>query len=208
MQTYLDNNSLSTISRQEASDLLRVSLRTLDRYIKKGLLRTTKDSNKILLYEDDISKLSLKKRKKEKTSYRHVDRQGVDKISNNILDKDIDSRQKLSRHEFEYQESLYKKLYEEVKSELKEKQKYLEGANYKVGQLEAQVKNSIPLLEFYNEKTKLKAREENAEKIVKNKDFEIKDLVGQIQIEKYNKMIYIIILFIILILQPIMWLLK
>ena len=47
--------------------------------------------------------------------------------------------------------ALFKALYEGVKEELSEKQERLEIANYRVGQLETQVRNSIPMLEYHRE---------------------------------------------------------
>ncbi|MBU2524438.1 helix-turn-helix domain-containing protein [Patescibacteria group bacterium] len=108
---------------------------------------------------------------------------------------------------FSYAESIYKALYEEAKDELKEKQKKLEGANYKVGQLESQVKNSVPQFEYKREQQKLliqskKFDEEKREliEIMENKNEELK-------IERTNRIVFAVILFTFLLLQPIFWLL-
>ena len=45
------------------------------------------------------------------------------------------------------EERVFRELYEETNKDLKQKQEKLEAASFRVGQLEAQLKNSVPLLE-------------------------------------------------------------
>jgi excisionase family DNA binding protein len=46
-----------TITREDASKMLGVSTRTVDRYIQSGKIRTKRDGKLIMLHRDDIDGL-------------------------------------------------------------------------------------------------------------------------------------------------------
>ncbi len=103
------------------------------------------------------------------------------------------------------QEDLFAESYKEIKQDLREKQERLEIANYRVGQLEAQLKNSIPLLEYHNQNLERRKKQEETKKQLKDSFNIIEKLQQKLNYQKYSKTIFLIILFIILALQPI-WL--
>ena len=97
-------------------------------------------------------------------------------------------------------------MFTELQEEVKEKQERLEVANYRVGQLEAQVRNSIPMLEYHRENYEKKKKEEKLKKEVYESSAVIKRLKYKLKSESLMKRIFIITLLIILSLQP-LWLL-
>ena len=206
------------LSRKDASQILKVSTRTLDRYIIKKTLSTKNIAGRIFLSEDEVvgfvKEKRLKKRRKpaarkttksqsklksqsqivsherdEKVYNLDVTVENSDEIieksSTNIpveiydlpiekpaeyevsdagtFDVEIDSMPDISEinQDFEQDASsqeyidvvakaddlVYKTLYEEQKEEVRSFQRRLEGANYRVGQLESQIKESVPLLD-------------------------------------------------------------
>jgi len=210
-----------TLSRKEAAQILKVSTRTLDRYIIKNTLSSKNVAGRIFLSEEDLlAFLKAKKRKKRrKPAARKLTKSqsNIKSKSNivaherddNVYDLDISGESKSGQHstiniteepaidipvevydlpvevatepEFnvevqtesdfapasahesesvdtvpmsdyfdaakQTEDLIYKKLYEEQKEEVRSFQRRLEGANYRVGQLESQVKESVPLLE-------------------------------------------------------------
>lgn len=44
-----------TLSREDASKMLGVSTRTVDRYIHSGKIRTKRDGKLIMLHKDDVT---------------------------------------------------------------------------------------------------------------------------------------------------------
>jgi hypothetical protein len=102
-------------------------------------------------------------------------------------------------------DNVYRKLFEEQREELKAKQDRLEGANYRVGQLEAMLKDTVPLLEHQ----KLLLAERNQTEEIKHSidplRLQNEQLKDNLKNEKFNKKIYLVILFIIMLLQP-LWL--
>ncbi|MFC1749437.1 hypothetical protein ACFL2V_11600 [Pseudomonadota bacterium] len=138
---------------------------------------------------------------------------GLDNRQSTYIDASIDNGETVSVHEereeaIESEErpsKIYKELYKEVQEELRTKQKQLEGANYRVGHLEAQLKDTVPLLDFQKAMTSEKALKKDLEGEVKFLKGASEDLKQKVKEEKINKMVYLIILFILMALQP-LWL--
>lgn len=100
----------------------------------------------------------------------------------------------------------YKKLYEELREELHEKQERLEIANYRVGQLEAQVRSSIPMLEYHRENYDRQRAEQDLRAKLGESTSILKDLANKIRYERFGKRVFLFVLLIVLALQP-LWLL-
>jgi hypothetical protein len=101
---------------------------------------------------------------------------------------------------------IYQKLYEELKQELKIKQERLEGANYRVGQLEAQLEiqknETVPLLEYKKILQLEEAKVEKAQEALGIVEGKLKTFQTRLKEERLNKNIYLLVLFILLLLQP------
>lgn len=192
------------IDRKTASEKLKVSLRTIDRYIAKKKLSTRKVEGRIWLNNTEIQKLQKQRERMHR---------GISDRQSTLPDMSIDNGETVSTWERQlsaYQKEnsageIYKKLFDEFKQELYTKQKQLEGANYRVGQLEAKIKESVPLLEHnkaLNAEKRLKKDMEDEMKFLKTSSVQLKKKVKE---EKTNKLVYLFILFILLLLQP-LWL--
>lgn len=218
--TMKKDENIYNIDRKGASKLLKVSIRTIDRYVKAKKLSIQIINGRVWLNREE---LRLFKEEKEKPV--HVDKVKVStsdmSIDNRVdnIDSDIDNVDKVEVIDSENRESssrektenslsgeVYKKLYFDAKEELREKQERLEMANYRVGQLEAQVRNSIPLLEYHRENYERKKAEETfADKIAESMSA-LKKLSLEAKIATFKKRMALIILFTVLALQP-LWLL-
>lgn len=200
------------LSRKAASKLLKVSIRTLDRYLKMKKLSTKVVNGRIWLDKDEIEGFDVGR--KSATVVDSVDMStsrvsmdvDMDRVDNvELIDDDIvDMVSTKKRKPFEG--SAYKKLYFEMKEDLREKQERLEIANYRVGQLETQVRNSIPMLEYHRETFETKKREEDLQQKLEESTGLMKKLASRIKEEKFSKRIFLIILLAVLALQP-LWLL-
>jgi len=208
-----------TIDRQQASELIGVSLRTLDRYIRAGQLNARKINGFVKLDESQVRgfKTGYVPRQEQPQEDTEIVQEGVPKIrihrSLNSFDRveAIDVHSEVSRVLGEEisssprQTDVYEVLYKETREELKDYQKKLEIANYRVGHLEAQVKNSIPLLTYRAESLKSSTRENVLKKAVQDQANKSKGLERVLDLEKTNAKIYAGLLFFILLLQPILW---
>lgn len=164
------------LSRNEAAKILKVSTRTLDRYVKSKKLSSKNIAGRIFLNEEEVLTHAKKKRTHRKIKHRQpqVTRANVAQpVPDILVESDFDFVGKVENR-------IYKSLYDEVQRDLKGFQQRLEGANYRVGQLEAQLESSVPLPEHQ------------------------KLLVGHKK-ERYNKRVLYVLLAVVLGLQPV-WL--
>ncbi len=165
-----------TVSRKEAAKRLKVSTRTLDRYIKRKRLSSKNIAGRIFLNIDEVTSFAKKKRKHRNVSKKQSPNKTVatHEVPDVLVESDVDFVGKVENR-------IYKNLYDEIQRDLKGFQQRLEGANYRVGQLEAQLESSVPLREHQ------------------------KLLVGHKK-ERYNKRVLYLLLAVVLGLQP-LWLL-
>jgi hypothetical protein len=189
---------MHSIDRKAAARLLKVSMRTVDRYIMSKKLSTLKKDGRIWLDKKEISAVARRKA---------VDM--VDKVSTSV-DTSIDTVDMVSTleknvvpNQQQSAENIYKQLYEELKEVTKTQQERLEGANYRVGQLEALVKESVPLLDHQRLLSEEKAMRFELEENVETLRDKLERMYRDLRDEKFNKKIFLVILFVILLLQPV-----
>lgn len=228
--------------KQVVSDFLKISLRTLNRYIKKydfsvytqnnvkqvnvievffkinnndlGQVETVLDS--FGQFESDYVNKKVEKCliKGVGTVVQGLGQVGtfIDLTSENkdkiaLEKKDLHTGYDLSLSSLQNQAKeveIYKNLYKETINDLKLKQERLEGATYRVGQLEAQIKNSVPLLTYRQKEeeviqlNEVKKREEAKQKS------KIEVLEKEKQEDRIVKNLYVVTLFSLLILTPIL----
>lgn len=104
--------------------------------------------------------------------------------------------------EYKKEAEIYKQLYAETSLELKNKQERLEGATYRVGQLEAQIKNTVPLLSYRQKEDKVIQLEDD---IKKQQDLQLQETINlnqKVRDLKIMKNLYIIFLFTLLFFVP------
>lgn len=141
-----------TVPREEAASLLGVSTRTLDRYLTTGRLKSKLIDRKILVHAVELARLKKRLNRKQhgkstKKTFHRVRKERVRMQSAVSVNNDP-------------AEKVFRELHATVSAELKVKQERLEAASFRVGQLEAQLKNSVPLLEHKKREGDLSA--ENA----------------------------------------------
>lgn len=180
------------LSRKEASGILRVSTRTLDRYITTKKLSTKNIAGRIFLNREEV--VSFAKKKRTHKSIRRKPSKQVNRPKpqprkkEEVYDIPVEhivseaAEEQMPDDEMDIissvEDRVYKKLYNELREDARVFQQRLEGANYRVGQLESQLKVSVPLLDHQ------------------------KLLAGHKK-ERYNKRILYILLGVLLVLQPI-----
>lgn len=209
---------MKLIDRKAAADMLKVSVRTIDRYLRKGALSKEEINGRILIRMKDLK--PLMEQKAVLASALGTD-QSEEEISTNTVHAEYQSPDSSVISTSAAQEDLqiYKKLYEELQEELKLKQERLEGANYRVGQLEGLLKESVPLLEYRkvlaieNQKreeledllTKFEQETDLLNQSLESRKGELDQIQKNLESERFNKKVFIIILVILFLLQP-LWL--
>lgn len=191
------------VDRIEASKILKISTRTLDRYIRSYKIKIKKEGRNVLIkrsaldlvINDHIGHfLDDFKRLKD-------DGQRVQHVQDALMVKDIKVEQFKAK-----EEEVYKALYAELKKEIKEKQDRLEAATYRVGQLESQLKNMIPLLEFNKKDKELREAQIALENRVIENQTTITKMHGVIRSERVAKWVYLSLVGLLLVAEPILFL--
>jgi excisionase family DNA binding protein len=202
--------STTYVDRDEASKILKVSTRTIDRYVRKFRFKTRKDGRRVLIKRNDVDKIiedhigHFVDMSSTSVDFK-MDSQNVDnKVANvsNFEVKNIKLEEKAKEDE-----KVYKQLYIDVKNELKEKQERLEAATYRVGQLEAQVKNMVPMLDYNRKEKELK----EANIAIEQKAIEglqaVQALERKLRVERVAKWIYLSLVGLLLVAEPILFML-
>ena len=202
------------VDRIEASEILKVSTRTIDRYMRKYRFKTRKAGRRVLIKRSDIDKII----KDHIGHFMNINDSNLDEIlSKKKSEKDMDKVstlavkgikvEKIKEKAFKNIEGeIYKELYEESKKELKQKQDRLEAATYRVGQLEAQAKNMVPMLEYNKKNEELRDISQAMEQKAKQSEEEIRKVEAKFRSERIAKWIYLSLVGLLLVAEPILFL--
>lgn len=104
--------------------------------------------------------------------------------------------------------AVYQKLYEQLKDELAYERTRVEAAHYKIGLMEAQISTMISLPE-YKKKREEMTKENRLLKIeLDRRAIIMKKVSNRLKSEKLNKLVFAVLVFALLALQPIFWVLS
>lgn len=212
------------LSRQDAADLLAVSTRTLDRYIRSKKLSSRKKGGTILLSEEEVNNLKVSQFQNmhgaspevEGRAHRHIDSVAA-RQNSTIFDAETGAIEENSVATVApaakavatkgVRETVFEELYDLSRREVREYHNKLEAANYRLGQMEMQIKHSVPLLDYHAKEEVLKQQDEIIQGKVKRQEETLGVMEHELKSERLNKNIYIGLLFGLLALQPLLWLL-
>ncbi len=208
------------ITRKDAADVLGVSTRTIDRYIRGKKLGARKRGGNILLNEEEIQNLKVSQFQNMHgaspavpgRAHRHVDsiakqEQATFDMETGLLEEMAAPTKAMAVAEPSARETVFEELYDLSRREIREYHNKLEASNYRLGQLEMQLKHSVPLLDYQEKTEAIREQEMVIEGKVKRQEETIEILETEVKGERLNKNIYIGLLFGLLALQPLLWLL-
>ncbi len=232
MSNSVENRDL--IDRKAASRLLKVSMRTLDRYRRNGQVATQIIDNKILLSKSELLDFIARHNQDRKGQNRQIknarmsrdnnvdsgeNREDIvsDGLHQEVQDDqgntytfvdthEVPAKNQRDIHSHSHETAdlieTYKKMYEELSLELRKRQEELEGAHYRIGQLEGQLRYSIPLPTHKSEILKLTESTQQLEQEITDKQVRLKKIREALYYEKLNKRIYMVVILGLLALQP------
>lgn len=173
---------MNYITRDEAAKRLNVSKRTLDRYIRKMRIKTKRDGKNILILWEDMMVLF-----KDRNIEQEIIVGGVG--GNEVRSKAITTTEA---------GMIYQKYIEDIKKQLEKKEEKIEMLNYKLGQMDARLKQSIPMLE--------QKRITDDMSIKMGEQARLLDLYGKkIRAMRMVKNIYVAILMLLVLGLPFLW---
>ena len=149
----MPDDNVYTIGRDEAAKRISVSTRTLDRWIRSGKLLYKNTGRAVFVHAGDFD-LLLKQHGRAFTGghTQHDTTHTTEAHTNEPTHIGTSANT----------DSIFRQLFEEASQEIKTKQEKLEAAGFRVGQLENQLKNSVPLIEYKQKEEELRQKEEVA----------------------------------------------
>ena len=214
-----------SLSRKQAAQILDVSTRTLDRYIRSRKLSARKKGGTILLSEEEVSNFKTSRFQNMHGAspeapgrvHRHVDntqKEPATVVNGETGQVEVQTALEpkaettaIAKPENGVREQVFEELYDLSRREIREYHNKLEAANYRLGRLETQIKHSVPLLEYQEKSEALREQEDLMGTKLKRQGESMEILEQELSSERLNKNIYIGLLFGLLALQPLLWLL-
>lgn len=221
------------LRRDEAAKHLNISVRTIDRYIRRGLLEAQRMDRHVLISQPSFERfferygaelgaqpMQAPTPPREKTTVGEAltaipvetreetdwDDQTISETGTTSTRGDA-SGDSVARRGGHTPVSIYKGLYEELKGKHEEQLKRLEGAHYRVGQLEAQLKHMVPQLEVKRERQKLLAMDQQYRSSLQEAKVRVVKSQRLVESERLNRNVYVALVYGLLALQPIFWIL-
>ena len=135
-----------SLDRDGASRRLGVSSRTIDRHIQAGRIRTRRIGKKMFLEEDDVEGLRMSdpSRREEDYIIIHDDEREIPEIvDTKAKNKNVET---VSHPNAGLTELV--RIYEDARSLIAEKDATIQDLSYKLGKIETELANSVPVLEY------------------------------------------------------------
>lgn len=209
-----------TVTRKQAATLLDVSTRTIDRYIRSKRLSARKKGGAVLLNEEELQNLKVATFQNmhgaspavEGRAHRHIDSSQATAPAQTTIDGTTGTVEEVKQEtaiapKNAARDEVFEELYGLSRREIREYHNKLEAANYRLGQLETQMKHSVPLLDYQAKEEQIREQENVIGSKVKRQEEALDMLEQELKGERLNKNIYIGLLFGLLALQPLLWLL-
>lgn len=148
--------------RHLAAQKLKISLRTLDRYLKTNKLKFKLVGRHIFVLESDLQRLLKLKAQQAQAKTQPAPKKVPKKAQfTTEASSAVFTQPAAEQHS---QNSMLQELYTQALGDLKTKQEKLEAASFRVGQLESELKNSVPLLEFRQRENELRKTNQSLQK--------------------------------------------
>ena len=161
------------LTRTQAAEILWISTRTLDRWIRKWLLSYEKRGNKVYLEENEIKNYN-KHKEVQNIVFDASTTSNNKTVSKNSLTPKVDTKEIVAELWKQLDQSMGKflEVLAEKDKKLEEKNQIIFALQQKVGELEVKLKNMVALPLYQEEKKELILEKENLK--IENKILEDK----------------------------------
>ena len=171
-------------TRQDVADMLWISTRSVDRYIKSGKLRSKKDWKIVYVNDADVENLSWTWSSKqeiiEKTDYEETKKSQDYKVVTPVETKEIEVKSNFKNYTLD-------KVYDDLRAEVKKKDEIIQDLSIKLWRADEIIRNSVSMIDFkrsqmlledsktymWSEINDLKSKNSSLEEKVKNNNITI-----------------------------------
>ena len=169
-------------TRQEAAEILGISTRSIDRYIKSGKLRAKKEWKVVLVKSSDLENMNWWASKKQEiltdNNY-STPRQNI-----KVESKWIDLKEKLN--------ASLDEVYTDLRTEIKDKDMLIRELSIRVWRSEEIAKNSVSLIDFKKSQFLLEESKSSLNQWLVDLEEDKKKLQWELKYQKTNNFILII----------------
>lgn len=181
-----------TIDRYEGAKILGCSTRTIDRYISAGKIRSKRVGKKIFLHDEDI---------------RIIQNGG---IQEDYIVLDSEGQMVTASHEDSSFTRRpvpvdYKQLFDDAQKSIERKDTLIQELSYRAGQAEAELKNSISMIEYKKATMLLESSKMHSEEEKKILDKKIEEITTNLEQKSTINIILMILVSILLLVAVILW---
>lgn len=181
------------ITREDAANLLNISTRSIDRYIRAWKLRSKKEWKIVYINEDDINNFLWWTNKKQEVIIWNVVKEVKTKeISTNITKDSGD----------------LSVIFDKLREDIKYKDEEIKDLSMKIWKMEEVVKNSISMIEFKKTQFLLEESKNTLISDLDNTKKELEDKNKLLKEEKKLNYILILITIILFLVLVVVWLVK
>lgn len=171
-------------TRQDVADMLWISTRSVDRYIKSGKLRSKKDWKIVYVNDADVENLSWtwvsKQEIIEKTDYKETKKSQDYEVVTPVETKEIEVKSNFKNYALD-------KVYDDLRAEVKKKDEIIQDLSIKLWRADEIIRNSVSMIDFkrsqmlledsktymWSEINDLKSKNSSLEEKVKNNNITI-----------------------------------
>ncbi len=192
-----------SLDRDSASRRLGVSSRTIDRHIQAERIRTRRIGKKMFLEEDDVEALRMADPARREEDYIVISDDNKQKEMPEIMSSSqglMDPKQNNAAL------SEIIRIYEDARSLIAEKDATIQSLSYKLGKIESELENSVPVLEYKKTTFLLENAKSKSDTDANSLSTKISHLESEI-IKRNSALITLVILFILVLSFSIMFVL-
>lgn len=183
------------LTRKEAADLLNISTRSIDRYIKSGKIRTKKDWKVVCVNEEDIAKLRNSWDNNQEIIL-PTKKENKNTEENDMINENITTNKSLS---------VLDNIYADLKNELNKKDAIIQDLSVQLWRAEEIAKNSISLIEFKKSQFLLEESKDFLTKEVTDLKHDRNRLLKDLKYEKWTNSILMIFILILIVIGIVIW---
>ena len=184
---------LYKLTRQEVAKKLKISTRSVDRYIKAWKLRSKKDWKIVYINSSDIDNILGKWEKKQEVI--------IEKITNPEENKNIVKNNNTANGTLNL-------IYKDLKKEIEKKDEIIRELSMRIWKAEEIAHNSISLMEYKKSQFLLEESKGYLNKEINDLERDKEKLQNNLKYEKNSNILLIIFVIILLIIASIIWFIK
>ncbi|MDD3145239.1 MAG: helix-turn-helix domain-containing protein [Candidatus Gracilibacteria bacterium] len=174
-------------TRQEAADMLGISTRSIDRYVKAGRLRSKKDGKVVYINLSDLENLISGGTVKQEIIVEKKQATNNEQYFSSSKEVDFPSNNK----------NLLDEVYDDLRNEIKEKDLIIRELSIRVGRSEEIAKNSVSLIDFKKSQFLLEESKSNLNQSIIDLQAEKETVTTELKYQKTNNLILLISLIVL-----------